>query len=96
MESQEEGEFSVDAQSEAQEGMMTQSAEDLGRQSERNRAELAATVDRLKQGIANTTQDFRTIVSPEHTKSEVAGYAGDKAQSWVDGRAGAPVIWTGR
>ena len=55
---------------------MTPSVEDLRRQSERNRAELAATVDRLKQGIADTTQDLRKMVSPEHIKSEVAGYVG--------------------
>lgn len=64
---------------------MTRNVEELRRESERNRAELAATVDRLRQGIADTTQDLRHIVSPQHLKSEVTGYVSDKAQSWVEG-----------
>jgi len=64
---------------------MKSSVEELRRESERNRAELAATVDRLRQGIADTTEDIRQIVSPQHIKSEVAGYVNDKTQGWIDG-----------
>jgi hypothetical protein len=64
---------------------MTHSVEDLRRESERNRAELTASVDRLKQGITDTTQDIRKMVSPQHIKSEVSGYVSDKAQSLIDG-----------
>lgn len=38
---------------------MTRSVEELRQESERNRAELAATVERLKQGISDTTRDLR-------------------------------------
>jgi hypothetical protein len=63
---------------------MTRSVEELRRESERNRAELAATVDRLKQGITETTQDLQEMVSPQHIKSEVSGYVSHKAQSWME------------
>ncbi|OPZ00229.1 hypothetical protein A5906_18560 [Bradyrhizobium sacchari] len=52
---------------------MTRSVEELRRESERNRAELAATVERLKQGISDTTRDLRYMVSPQHVKSEMSG-----------------------
>jgi hypothetical protein len=64
---------------------VTRSVEELRRESERNRAELAATVDRLKQGLSDTTRDLRHMVSPQHVKSEVSGYVSDKAHGWVDG-----------
>ncbi|KRQ14875.1 DUF3618 domain-containing protein [Bradyrhizobium manausense] len=64
---------------------MTRSVEELRRESERSRAELAATVDRLKQGISETTRDLRQMVSPQHVKSEVSEYVSDKAQGWVEG-----------
>src|SRR3569832_2835392 len=64
---------------------MTRSVEELRSESERNRAELAATVDRRKQGLSDTTRDLRHIVSPQHVKSEVSGYVSDKAQGWVQG-----------
>ena len=64
---------------------MTRSVEELRRESERNRAELAATVERLKLGISDTTRDLRHMVSPQHVKSEMSGYVSDKAQGWVEG-----------
>lgn len=64
---------------------MTQSVEELRRESERNRAELTATVDRLRVGISDTTEGIRHMVSPQHIKSEVSGYVSDKAQSWIEG-----------
>jgi len=64
---------------------MTRSVEELRRQSERNRAELTATVDRLREGISDTTEGIRHMVSPQHIRSEVSGYVSDKAQSWIEG-----------
>jgi hypothetical protein len=64
---------------------MTRSVEELRRESERNRTELAATVDRLKQGITETTGDLRKMVSPQHIKSELSGYVSHKARGWTEG-----------
>ena len=62
---------------------MTRSVDELRRESERNRAELAATVDRLKQGLSDTKQDLRHMVTPQRIKSEVSDYVSDTAQGWV-------------
>lgn len=62
---------------------MTRSVEELRRESERSRAELAATVDRLKDSITETAQDIRHAVSPEHIKSEVSGFVGRKTETWI-------------
>jgi hypothetical protein len=62
---------------------MTRSVEELRRESERSRAELAATVDELKKRISDTAEDIRHNVSPQHIKSEVSGYISDKAQGWL-------------
>ncbi|MCK1756345.1 DUF3618 domain-containing protein [Bradyrhizobium sp. 137] len=64
---------------------MTRSVEELRRESERNRAELAATVGRLKEQISDTADDIRHKVSPQHIKSEVTEYVSHKTQSWVEG-----------
>jgi hypothetical protein len=64
---------------------MTRSVEELRRESERSRAELAATVGRLKEQISDTADDIRHKVSPQHIKSEVTEYVSHKTQSWVDG-----------
>lgn len=62
---------------------MTRSVEELRRESERSRAELAATVDRLKDSITEAAQDIRHAVSPQHLKSEVSGFVGRKTQNWI-------------
>lgn len=62
---------------------MTRSVEELRRESERSRAELAATVDRLKDSITETAQDIRHAVSPEHLKSEVSDFVGRKTHTWI-------------
>ena len=49
---------------------MPRSVEELRRQSEQSRAELAATVDQLRARIAETAEDIRHKVSPQHIKSE--------------------------
>ncbi|MFK4507035.1 DUF3618 domain-containing protein [Bradyrhizobium daqingense] len=64
---------------------MTRSVEELRRESERSRAELASTVSRLKDQISETADDIRHKVSPQHIKSEVSGYVSHKTQSWVEG-----------
>ena len=63
---------------------MTRSVEELRRESERSRAELAATVDRLKDRLSDTAEDIRYKVSPQHIRSEVSGYMSQKAQNWLD------------
>ncbi|MHC2336287.1 DUF3618 domain-containing protein [Bradyrhizobium sp. USDA 4454] len=63
---------------------MTRSVDELRRESERSRAELAVTVDRLRERISGTAEDLRHKVSPQHIKSEVSGYISDKTTSWVE------------
>ena len=60
---------------------MTRSVEELKRKSERSRAELAATVDQLRERISDTAADIRHKVSPQHIKSEVSDYASQKART---------------
>src|SRR3954451_23925797 len=64
--------------------VMTQSLDELRRDSERRRAELAATVDQLRVRISDTPEDVRHKVSPQHIKSEVSDYISNTTQSWVD------------
>ena len=63
---------------------MTRSLEELRRDSEQSRAELAATVDRLREQIADTAEDIRYKVSPENIKAEVRGFIGQKTHGWLD------------
>ena len=63
---------------------MTRSVEELRRDSEQSRAQLAATVDRLREQIADTAEDIRYKVSPENIKAEVSGFISHKTHSWLD------------
>ena len=63
---------------------MAQSVEELRRDSERSRAQLAATVDRLREQITDTAEDLRYKVSPEGIKSEVSDFVSRKTQGWLD------------
>jgi hypothetical protein len=63
---------------------MTRSVEELRRDSEQCRAQLAATVDRLKEQIADTAEDIRYKVSPESIKAEVSGFISHKTHGWLD------------
>jgi hypothetical protein len=65
--------------------LMTRSVEELRRESERSRAELAATVSQLKDQISNSANAIGHKVSPQHVKSEIAEYVSRKTQNWVDG-----------
>ena len=62
---------------------MSRSVEQLRRESERSRAELATTVAHLKARISDTAEDIRHKVSPQHIKSEVSDYISQKTQGWV-------------
>jgi Protein of unknown function (DUF3618) len=62
---------------------MTRSVEELRRESERSRAELAGTVDDLRERITNTAEDIRHKVSPQHVKSEISDFVSHKSQSWA-------------
>jgi hypothetical protein len=63
---------------------MTRSVEELRRESEQSRAQLAATVDRLREQIADTAEDIRHKVSPENIKAEVTGFISHKTHGWMD------------
>ncbi|XIA64386.1 hypothetical protein ACFIOY_36890 [Bradyrhizobium sp. TZ2] len=63
---------------------MTRSIEELRQDSERSRAQLAATVDRLREQITDTAEDIRHKASPEGIKAEVCGFISHKTQSWLD------------
>jgi hypothetical protein len=62
---------------------MTRSVEELRLESERSRAALAGTVDRLREQLSYTAEDIRHKVSPQHIKSEVSEYITGKTQSWL-------------
>jgi hypothetical protein len=64
---------------------MTRSVEELRRESEQSRAQLASTVDRLREQIADTAEDIRYKVSPENIKAEVSGFISHKTHGWIDG-----------
>ena len=64
---------------------MTQSVEELRRQSERSRAELSATLDQLSSRISDTAEDLRHKVSPQHVKAEVSDFIGNTTRGWLDG-----------
>ena len=62
---------------------MTRSVEELRQESERSRAQLAATLDQLKERITDTAEDLRYKVSPQGIKSEVAGFVSRKSRGWL-------------
>jgi hypothetical protein len=63
---------------------MTQSVEELRRESERNREQLTKTVDQLRLQITDTAADIQSKVSPQHIKSEVSDFISSKTASWID------------
>jgi ElaB/YqjD/DUF883 family membrane-anchored ribosome-binding protein len=63
---------------------MARSVEELRRESDQSRAELAATVDRLRDRITDTAEDLRYKVSPQGIKSEVSDFVSRKTQGWLD------------
>ncbi len=67
------------------------SVEELRRESDRNRAELAATVERLKHGISDTTRDLRHMVSLQHVKSEMSVYVRTSVLRWMATEPPGPI-----
>lgn len=63
---------------------MTRSVEELRCDSERNRAELTATVHQLRERISDTAEDIRHKISPQHVKSELSDYVGLKTHGWAE------------
>src|SRR2546429_3064109 len=63
---------------------MTRSVEELRQESERSRAQLAATVDQLRTRITDTAEDLRYKVSPQGIKSEVSEFVSRKTLGWLD------------
>ncbi|MGZ6228873.1 MAG: DUF3618 domain-containing protein [Candidatus Binataceae bacterium] len=63
---------------------MARSVEELRRESEQSRVQLAATVDRLRDRITDTAEDLRYKVSPQGIKSEVSDFVSRKTRSWLD------------
>ena len=61
---------------------MTRSVEELGRDS--SRAELAGTVDKLREQITSTADDIGHKVSPQHVKSEISEFIAHKTQGWAE------------
>src|SRR4051812_21096751 len=78
-------EFAIKYQNEPQ-GVkdMTLSVEELRRESEQSRAELAARGARLRVQTADTAEDIRHKVSPENIKTEVTGFIRHKTHGWLD------------
>lgn len=64
---------------------MARSAQELRLESENTRAELTVTVEKLKERVAETAEDIRYRVSPEHLKSEASDLVRDKSQIWFRG-----------
>jgi hypothetical protein len=60
------------------------SLNDLQRETERTRAELAATVDQLRSKVTDTVTDFRDRASPDAMKAEIGGYLRAKADALMD------------
>lgn len=63
---------------------MKRSVEELRQDSEQSRAQLAATVDRLRDQITHTAEDIRSLVSPDSIKAEVSGFISHKTHGWLD------------
>lgn len=63
---------------------MARSVEELRRESEQSRAQLVATVDRLRDRITDTAEDLRYKVSPQGIKSEVSDFVSRRTQGWLD------------
>ena len=59
------------------------SIEDLRRESERARQELATTVGDLREKVGGTAQELKTLVSPAHIKQEIKNYVRDERESLV-------------
>lgn len=60
------------------------SVEDLRQQSERGRAQLANTVDNLRDKVGDTAAEIKTLVSPAHIKAEIRTYVREERERLTD------------
>ena len=56
------------------------SVEDLRRESERGRAQLANTVENLRDKVGETAAEIKTFVSPAHVKQEIRTYVREERE----------------
>ncbi len=59
------------------------SVEELRRESERTREDLASTVTKLRDRLGDTTTQIKTVVSPDYIKQEIRGYVRQERESTV-------------
>ena len=57
------------------------SVDQLRRQSEATRAELAGTVSELRDAVSDTASELKTLVSPSHIKQEIKSYVLESGES---------------
>ena len=60
------------------------SVEDLRQQSERGRAQLANTVDNLRDKVGDAAAEIKTLVSPAHIKQEIRTYVSEERERLTD------------
>jgi ElaB/YqjD/DUF883 family membrane-anchored ribosome-binding protein len=60
------------------------SVDDLRRESERGRAQLANTVDNLRDKVSETASEIKTLVSPAHIKEEIRTYVREEREKLSD------------
>ena len=57
--------------------------EELRQRSEANRAQLASTVEELREKVSDTASEVKTLVSPSHIKEEIKTYIREESDSLV-------------
>jgi ElaB/YqjD/DUF883 family membrane-anchored ribosome-binding protein len=60
------------------------SVDDLRRESERGRAQLANTVENLRDRVSETASEIKTLVSPAHIKEEIRTYVREEREKLSD------------
>lgn len=60
------------------------SVDDLRRKSERGRAQLANTVENLRDKVSETASEIKTLVSPAHIKEEIRTYVREEREKLSD------------
>ena len=60
------------------------SVDDLRRESERGRAQLANTVENLRDKVSDTASEIKTLVSPAHIKEEIRTYVREERERLSD------------
>jgi NADP-dependent 3-hydroxy acid dehydrogenase YdfG len=60
------------------------SIDELRQESERGRAQLANTVDKLRDKVGDTAAEIKTLVSPAHVKQEIRTYVREEREKLAD------------